>query len=259
MVKAYEEQLHLGESRLNELYMAYNLQGKSELKSPAAVVKVLREAGLLQRVVSSWNNRPMQDVAELCANEELVVAVVKDIFDVLDQDHSGAVSFSELLTGIAVILEGSNTEKMFRFRFKATDVNNDGQLSFEEATRLSGLILNVVSAALQTALKQTTQKLKECGATDKDLRDLSAAFQRILKESNLAQKETEILFQFADKDQNGTISEDEYVAFMLDKDAQARREQAFGKVVGPSCYLLGQALGLELVELGNRIKARYGR
>jgi hypothetical protein len=138
-------------------------------------------------------------------------------------------------------------------------LNNDGGLSFEEAKRLSGMILSIVGAALGTALTQTAAQFKEAGASEKDLKELRESFQRILRESNLATKETEILFQFADRDKNGTISEEEYVAYMLDKEAQAKREKAFAKVVGPACKSLGVALGTEIVLLGNRIKARYGR
>jgi len=261
MVAQYKAQLNLSEKRLNDLYVAFNKNNNAhkDISSPLEMTKMLKEAGMLEAVMAAWENKTTTEVAKVCSDIELVTGLVKDIFETLDQDHSGTVSFPELLTGISIILEGSNTEKMFRFRFKATDLNNDGQLNFEEAKRLSGLILNIVAAALNTALTQTSQKFREAGATEKDLRDLRAAFDRILKGSNLADKETEILFEFADKDKSGGISEEEYVAFMLDKDAQSKRDKAFSKLVGPAAQALGVQLGLELVELGQRIKARYGR
>src|SRR5687768_11972829 len=115
MLKKYQEDLKLGESRLNDLYVSYHKKGQKahdNIKSLGNLLTVLRDADLLETTVAAWQNRTPGEAAELCRAADLLRVVGQEIFDSLDQDHSGSISFSELLVGLATILEGSNTEKM---------------------------------------------------------------------------------------------------------------------------------------------------
>jgi hypothetical protein len=122
LLKQYQEQVHLGEERLQQLYRSYNdARGKAEeIRTPHVMCDVLRGAGMLQQVVAAWQNVKLHEVDKLCTLPEMVDAIGVQIFNTLDQDHSESISFAELVTGVSIILEGSNTEKMYRFRFKVS-------------------------------------------------------------------------------------------------------------------------------------------
>lgn len=65
-----------------------------------------------------------------CANPTLYAHYV---FNTLDQDHSGIVSFEDFVQGLSVLSRGSNEEKL-RWTFSLYDINGDGFITRDEMT-----------------------------------------------------------------------------------------------------------------------------
>ncbi|XP_062141065.1 uncharacterized protein LOC133849171 isoform X3 [Drosophila sulfurigaster albostrigata] len=65
-----------------------------------------------------------------CANPTLYAHYV---FNTLDQDHSGIVSFEDFVQGLSILSRGSVEEKL-RWTFSLYDINGDGFITREEMT-----------------------------------------------------------------------------------------------------------------------------
>ncbi|XP_050585109.1 Kv channel-interacting protein 1-like, partial [Bombus affinis] len=55
------------------------------------------------------------------------------VFNTLDQDHSGILSFEDFVTGLSILSRGSIDEKL-RWTFSLYDINGDGCITREEMT-----------------------------------------------------------------------------------------------------------------------------
>ncbi|XP_043464475.1 Kv channel-interacting protein 1-like [Leptopilina heterotoma] len=55
------------------------------------------------------------------------------VFNTLDQDHSGLLSFEDFVTGLSILSRGSIEEKL-RWTFSLYDINGDGCITREEMT-----------------------------------------------------------------------------------------------------------------------------
>ncbi|KAK2584109.1 hypothetical protein KPH14_006550 [Odynerus spinipes] len=55
------------------------------------------------------------------------------VFNTLDQDHSGLLSFEDFVTGLSILSRGSIDEKL-RWTFSLYDINGDGCITREEMT-----------------------------------------------------------------------------------------------------------------------------
>ncbi|KAF7994630.1 hypothetical protein HCN44_004102 [Aphidius gifuensis] len=55
------------------------------------------------------------------------------VFNTLDQDHSGLLSFEDFVTGLSILSRGSTDEKL-RWTFSLYDINGDGCITREEMT-----------------------------------------------------------------------------------------------------------------------------
>ncbi|XP_017485905.1 PREDICTED: Kv channel-interacting protein 4-like, partial [Rhagoletis zephyria] len=55
------------------------------------------------------------------------------VFNTLDQDHSGIVSFEDFVQGLSILSRGSVEEKL-RWTFSLYDINGDGFITREEMT-----------------------------------------------------------------------------------------------------------------------------
>jgi len=64
-------------------------------------------------------------------------------------------------------------------------------------------------------------ELQNAGLSESDFYPLIEAVDRAFTDNLFVEKHTKLLFKYADKDQNGQVTEDEYVAYMLDTAAQA--------------------------------------
>uniref|UniRef100_A0A1B0EZ93 EF-hand domain-containing protein n=1 Tax=Phlebotomus papatasi TaxID=29031 RepID=A0A1B0EZ93_PHLPP len=65
------------------------------------------------------------------------------VFNTLDQDRSGIVSFEEFVQGLSILSRGSLEEKL-RWTFSLYDINGDGFITREEMTDIATAIYDLV-------------------------------------------------------------------------------------------------------------------
>ncbi|KZC08939.1 Kv channel-interacting protein 4 [Dufourea novaeangliae] len=81
------------------------------------------------------------------------------VFNTLDQDHSGILSFEDFVTGLSILSRGSIDEKL-RWTFSLYDINGDGCITREEMT-------DIVTAVYELMGKFSDPNLDHQGVRDK--------------------------------------------------------------------------------------------
>lgn len=105
------------------------------------------------------------------------------VFNVFDQDRDGKVSFEDFVTGLSVSLYGSREEKM-KWAFKLYDLNGDGWITREELATV------VHSVHCMMGL----DSMPSAGSEEMSI-----------------EEQVERLFVLMDKNQDGVISEEEFL------------------------------------------------
>lgn len=80
------------------------------------------------------------------------------VFNTLDQDHSGIVSFEDFVQGLSVLSRGSVEEKL-RWTFSLYDINGDGYITREEMTDIVTAIYELMGRLPDTCPDE--EKIKE--------------------------------------------------------------------------------------------------
>mmetsp|Transcript_9937 Transcript_9937/g.18805 ORF Transcript_9937/g.18805 Transcript_9937/m.18805 type:complete len:2759 (+) Transcript_9937:118-8394(+) len=84
-------------------------------------------------------------------DQDAASAVIRQLFQLFDQDGNGEVDFRELASGLSVLCLGSREDKVQQ-AFKLYDTNNDGYISLEEmATYLTSVFKVLYAAQPETA------------------------------------------------------------------------------------------------------------
>nr|XP_012217160.1 PREDICTED: Kv channel-interacting protein 1 [Linepithema humile] len=81
------------------------------------------------------------------------------VFNTLDQDHSGLLSFEDFVTGLSILSRGSIDEKL-RWTFSLYDINGDGCITREEMT-------DIVTAVYELMGKFADPNLNHQGVREK--------------------------------------------------------------------------------------------
>ncbi|KAL6068464.1 EF hand domain containing protein [Balamuthia mandrillaris] len=161
------------------------------------------------------------------------VAVMRELFDLCDQDGDGQVTPSELRSVMSELNVGTSEEETDNL-FKSLDTNNDGLLSFGDF--LSGFRWMQKSQRLQAAANiaalegsasspsstsptssPSAPKLNKSKSVIDFIRDCS------LNETELAKMEK--LFQECDEDNNGGVSKQELWKFLHRQGVRCSKEE----------------------------------
>ncbi|KAL0830408.1 hypothetical protein ABMA28_002587 [Loxostege sticticalis] len=65
------------------------------------------------------------------------------VFNTLDQDRSGLLSFEEFVTGLSILSRGTLEEKL-RWTFSLYDINGDGYITKEEMTEIVNAVYDLM-------------------------------------------------------------------------------------------------------------------
>lgn len=80
------------------------------------------------------------------------------MFNTLDSDNSGIVSFEEFVQGLSILSRGTLEEKL-RWTFSLYDINGDGYITREEMTDIVTAIYELVGRLPDTAPDE--ERIKE--------------------------------------------------------------------------------------------------
>ncbi|CAH1989852.1 unnamed protein product [Acanthoscelides obtectus] len=103
------------------------------------------------------------------------------VFNTLDQDHSGLISFEDFVQNLSILSRGSLEEKL-QWAFSLYDINGDGYITREEMT-------DIVTAIYDLMGKMVEPCIEECTVTER----------------------VDRIFQKMDKNKDGVVTLDEFL------------------------------------------------
>ncbi|CAH1128747.1 unnamed protein product [Ceutorhynchus assimilis] len=114
------------------------------------------------------------------------------VFNTLDQDHSGLISFEDFVQNLSILSRGSLEEKL-RWAFSLYDINGDGYITREEMTDIVSSVYDLMGKLAEPCIDDDTVKEK-----------------------------VDRIFQKMDKNQDGVVTLDEFLeCCKTDKDISA--------------------------------------
>ncbi|XP_019763287.1 Kv channel-interacting protein 4 isoform X2 [Dendroctonus ponderosae] len=114
------------------------------------------------------------------------------VFNTLDQDHSGLISFEDFVQNLSILSRGTLEEKL-RWAFSLYDINGDGYITREEMTEIVSSIYDLMGKLAEPCIEDDTVKEK-----------------------------VDRIFQKMDKNQDGVVTLDEFLdCCKTDKDISA--------------------------------------
>uniref|UniRef100_W8B2T4 Kv channel-interacting protein 4 n=1 Tax=Ceratitis capitata TaxID=7213 RepID=W8B2T4_CERCA len=119
------------------------------------------------------------------------------VFNTLDQDHSGIVSFEDFVQGLSILSRGSVEEKL-RWTFSLYDINGDGFITREEMTDIVTAIYELMGRLPDECPEEEKIKCK-----------------------------VEHIFQKMDKNRDGVVTLDEFLETCRNDEAISRSMSVF--------------------------------
>nr|CAI5829595.1 unnamed protein product [Callosobruchus analis] len=79
------------------------------------------------------------------------------VFNTLDQDHSGLISFEDFVQNLSILSRGSLEEKL-QWAFSLYDINGDGYITREEMTDIVTAIYDLMGKMVEPSIEECTVK-----------------------------------------------------------------------------------------------------
>jgi len=241
LLETIKTEVSISTQKIEEMYQSFLTSSKEKpsetynIKSVEHLSDILIKTGLLESCMMKWNGNDPQTNKNWKAFKEdktFLELLFRSLFDAFDLDNDKCISFTELCIGINYLLNG-NQDDITRMRFRSVDTDRNGYIDFKEATKLSSRTMAVIRAGFMIGLNQQKYELMRAGLSESDFIPLVDAIDQAFRSNQYDEKNTKLLFKYADKDQNGKITEDEYVEFMNDTNAQAERDRESSLVLEP--------------------------
>ncbi|XP_071043532.1 Kv channel-interacting protein 4-like isoform X4 [Parasteatoda tepidariorum] len=79
------------------------------------------------------------------------------VFNTFDQDHTGAITFTDFVIGLSVLARGSLQEKL-RWVFSLYDINGDGYITKDEMSRIIASIYDMMGKSIDPPMEEFTTR-----------------------------------------------------------------------------------------------------
>jgi len=230
-----QETVKLSGDKIKNMYTSWTKEGKKDIKNIPEFVNILKESQLFEAILLKWNgNDPTHNEhwGILSKDADFMDELMRGLFTAFDVDGDGTVSFQELLQGTSALLEG-NTDEVLRLRFKSIDTDHSGFVDLKEAQSLGGKTQRLIRVGFMVGINAQKYELMKAGLKESDFTPLLEAIDKSFRDNKYAEKEAKLLFKYCDKNEDGKISEDEYVQFMQDDAAIAARKRELDLIMVP--------------------------
>ena len=151
-----------------------------------------------------------------------------------------------------MLLEGNRAE-IHRMHFVSRDRNNDGVLTKEEAKQLALLNLALIKASFMLGIRTQKAELLECGLEETDFQPICDAITGVFSVYDIATLEVDLMFKYADKDGDGVVSLDEYVAWRMNDEEYAIRQAELAQLMEPCLRALKLHVQVAMTQLLQRV------
>jgi Ca2+-binding EF-hand superfamily protein len=154
--------------------------------------------------------------------EELFYNQILNMFDI---NRDGNITLEEFVQGLSTLTHGTRDEKA-ALHFAVADENGDGELTLEEVIKLQKGVFQAAKIGFKVGFTEGGKELiKPSGPlTQAEFNELLNMLLAIFDLSEIAEFAAQQIFSSQDKDNNGKISKEEYIAWYCN-DAERTRVQ----------------------------------
>jgi len=166
-------------------------------------------------------------------DKEMRTYVIQTIWNALDTDGNGSVNFKELIIGLSLICSTDPVEKA-RFQFRVMDVDKSGYLDRSEVTKLAQFRSHAMRAKFEMDFEKMRLPLYQCNISYANQEKIkSEVVQKLYFSKEVVNVSVDLCMKHADKDQDGRITEDEYVSWASDPQQMSEYATNFEIVLHP--------------------------
>jgi Ca2+-binding EF-hand superfamily protein len=165
------------------------------------------------------------------AMEELFYTQILNMFDV---NRDGNITLEEFVQGLSTLTHGTRDEKA-ALHFAVADDNGDGELTLDEVIKLQKGVFSAAKIGFKVGFNEGGKELiKPLGPlTQAEFNELLNMLLAIFDLSEIAEFAAQQIFASQDKDKNGKISKEEYIAWYCNDAERARIQQLITEKAKP--------------------------
>jgi len=247
-LKEIIELTHFGDNEIKTLFDTYKQQTHGgELKSVTDLEELLTksssrgkswiEALIKQTDVSGKNtlyDLKDEEFKQMVKNDkEMRTYVIQTIWNALDTDGNGSVNFKELIIGLSLICSTDPVEKA-RFQFRVMDTDKSGYLDRSEVTKLAQFRSHAMRAKFEMDFEKMRLPLYQCNISYANQEKIkNEVVKKLYFSKEVVNVSVDLCMKHADKDQDGKITEDEYVSWASDPQQMSEYATNFEIVLHP--------------------------
>eukprot|EP01091_Cochliopodium_minus_P008396 TRINITY_DN1898_c2_g1_i1.p1 TRINITY_DN1898_c2_g1~~TRINITY_DN1898_c2_g1_i1.p1 ORF type:complete len:349 (+),score=113.56 TRINITY_DN1898_c2_g1_i1:299-1345(+) len=259
----YSQLYNIQEKELKGLHEKFYSKTKNEISSTKALRCILEESTsggksildtLMRQFDISGRNNLYEQKSEkfqtdLLKDEKLKDYIVESIWNGLDFDKNGKVSFKELLIGLNFICHGDLTEKA-KFQFQIIDEDHNGFLDREELTKLAKFRSHAMRSHFEISFEQLRPTLSESGLDVHQQNDIrNEIVNKLYFLPQIVNVSVDLCIKYADKNNDGKISLEEYIHWATDEQQIFDYNQEFEQIMLPLVKNLSEKLQIEILDI----------
>lgn len=221
-----------GNDLLAEIIVNYKKVAKSGsgISGKQQIMALARDAKVIDLLIELSGNTEAKNIDSRLkdkvfsdpAMEELFYNQILNMFDI---NRDGNITLEEFVQGLSTLTHGTRDEKA-ALHFAVADENGDGELTLDEVIKLQKGVFSAAKIGFKVGFTEGGKELiKPYGPlTQSEFNELLNMLLTIFDLSEVAEFAAQQIFSSQDKDKNGKISKEEYIAWYCN-DAERTRIQ----------------------------------
>jgi len=192
----------------------------------------------MESISETWDPKKNKNISDpkiqkAIMEDATIIDLIGDtLFRSMDANSDGNISLEELIIGFSLLSRGTKEERA-KLTFKVRDRDGNGSLSREEVAQLNAMTVAAFRAGFAIGIKMQSAELRRIGMTEHDFDGLLGAITKCLGGPSVTKATTDLVFKFCDKNEDGKISEAEFVSWSVSEEEQQKYHEELNKVMQP--------------------------
>eukprot|EP01090_Pellita_catalonica_P020395 TRINITY_DN7278_c0_g1_i1.p1 TRINITY_DN7278_c0_g1~~TRINITY_DN7278_c0_g1_i1.p1 ORF type:complete len:430 (+),score=67.86 TRINITY_DN7278_c0_g1_i1:32-1291(+) len=229
---------------------------EKKIRHASRLVTLVEKCGMSRAALTTFSEKSQLDDSTLkgMKSADIQTDIGKMLFRGMDENCDGILEWSEFISGLNSISGGDAKGKAL-ILFRAKDLNHDGSLDKEEVDAMFDFALRCLRAKVQVEVDAIKTKLTAAGFRCADLTALVESVERIWTKLTFEKSTMRgILFNYADANNDGQITQEEYLQWALDEAVQKKYRVDINTALSPLADRIASVIQSETNKLAASIK-----
>jgi len=245
---------------INKIHVEWKKENKTHITSKAELVALLKKLHLMESISETWDpkkNKAISDpkIQQAIMEDATIIDLIGDtLFRSMDANNDGSISLEELIVGFSLLSRGTKEERA-KLTFKVRDRDSNGSLSRDEVAQLNAMTVAAFRAGFAIGIKMQASELRRIGMKEHDFDGLLGAITKCLGGPAVTKATTDLVFKYCDKNDDGMISEAEFISWSISDEEQQKYHEELNKVMQPFIEQMQIDIQAELRKIIARLSA----